>query len=79
MNLYQYSLSPTIEICAQVIKTLKIMANSKRNTNKYHFKVGNKVVHGGITDRELTEREAEHRASGNITKPTSGLMDILLK
>jgi len=68
MNLYQKSVNATVEICAQAIKSLNIMAKSKRNTNKYHFKVGNKVVHGGITDRELSDREVEHRASGNITK-----------
>lgn len=37
-----------------------------RNTYKYHFKVGNKIVHGGITD-DLDRRENEHRASGRYT------------
>ena len=32
-----------------------------RNTAKYVFKIGKKVVHGGITTRELAEREQEHR------------------
>ena len=32
----------------------------KRNTYKYHFKVGNKIVHGGVTD-DLTRREKEHK------------------
>ncbi|MDA2915527.1 hypothetical protein MYX64_01555 [Nitrospinae bacterium AH_259_B05_G02_I21] len=31
-----------------------------RNTYKYHFKVGNKIVHGGITD-DLERREVEHQ------------------
>ena len=31
-----------------------------RDTYKYRFKVGNKVVHGGIT-KDLQRREAEHR------------------
>ncbi len=30
-----------------------------RNTYKYKFKVGNKVVHGGITE-DLERREQEH-------------------
>ncbi len=37
-----------------------------RNTYKYHFKVGNIVVHGGITDN-LARRENEHRNSGRYT------------
>jgi len=35
------------------------MADS-RDTYKYHFKVGNKIVHGGITD-DLERREQEHK------------------
>ena len=31
-----------------------------RNTNKYHFKIGNKIVHTGITNN-LARREKEHR------------------
>jgi predicted GIY-YIG superfamily endonuclease len=31
-----------------------------RDTYKYQFKVGNKVVHGGITN-DLDRRETEHR------------------
>ena len=43
-----------------------------RNTYKYHFKLGNKVVHTGIT-KDLDRREAEHRRKdgwnqGHITK-----------
>lgn len=34
------------------------MAN--RDTYKYVFKVGNKIVHGGITD-DLERREQEHQ------------------
>ncbi|MDA8186862.1 MAG: hypothetical protein M0T85_01805 [Dehalococcoidales bacterium] len=33
---------------------------SNRDTYKYHFKVGRKIVHGGITD-DLERREREHR------------------
>ena len=39
-----------------------------RDTYKYQFKVGNKVVHGGITD-DLERREKEHKQgwpSGHI-------------
>lgn len=32
-----------------------------RDTYKYEFKVGNKKVHGGITNRPLEEREREHQ------------------
>ena len=45
------------------------MANKPRDTYKYQFKVGNKVVHGGITN-DLDRREAEHKqkwAKGHIT------------
>ncbi len=35
------------------------MARS-RNTYKYQFKVGNKIVHGGIT-ADLERREQEHK------------------
>ena len=31
-----------------------------RDTFKYQFKVGNKIVHGGITN-DLERRELEHR------------------
>jgi len=34
---------------------------AERNTYKYHFKVGRKIVHGGITD-DLERREQEHQA-----------------
>ena len=33
---------------------------SNRDTYKYHFKIGNKIVHGGITN-DLDRREAEHQ------------------
>ena len=39
-----------------------------RDTYKYQFKVGNKIVHGGIT-KDLERRESEHRQtwpSGHI-------------
>lgn len=32
----------------------------RRDTYKYHFKVGNKIVHGGITN-DLERRETEHQ------------------
>ena len=35
------------------------MATS-RTTYKYHFKLGNRIVHTGIT-KDLDRREAEHR------------------
>ncbi len=41
-----------------------------RNTHKYHFKEGNKIVHRGITD-DLDRRESEHQQewpSGHIKK-----------
>jgi len=41
-----------------------------RNTNKYDFKVGNKIVHSGITNN-LDRREQEHKQrwpSGHIVK-----------
>jgi len=31
-----------------------------RNTYKYHYKIGNKIVHSGITD-DLDRREQEHQ------------------
>lgn len=44
----------------------------KRKTYKYHFKIGNKIVHGGITN-DLDRREQEHQQkrgwkSGHIKK-----------
>ena len=41
-----------------------------RDTYKYHFKVGNRIVHGGITN-DLERREEEHqedRPKGHITQ-----------
>ena len=43
---------------------------SNRNTYKYQFKVGNKIVHGGITN-DLERRENEHQqkwSKGHITQ-----------
>ena len=37
-----------------------------RDTYKYLFKVGNKIVHGGITNN-LDRREGEHLNSDKIT------------
>ena len=42
------------------------MTAQKRDTYKYHFKVGNVIVHGGITD-DLDRRENEHQSSGKYT------------
>jgi len=42
------------------------MANQTRDTYKYHFKVGNVIVHGGIT-YDLNKRENEHKNSGQYT------------
>ena len=44
----------------------------KRDTYKYHFKVGNEIVHRGIT-KDLDRREKEHQnkrggGSGHIFK-----------
>jgi predicted GIY-YIG superfamily endonuclease len=36
------------------------------DTYKYHFKIGNVVVHGGIT-YDLARRETEHKNSGRWT------------
>ena len=41
-----------------------------RDTFKYHFKVGNKIVHRGVTN-DLDRREGEHRErwpNGKITQ-----------
>jgi len=41
-----------------------------RDTNKYYFKIGNKIVHGGITN-DLERREQEHKQkwpNGHILK-----------
>lgn len=42
----------------------------KRDTYKYQFKIGNKIVHGGITD-DLERREDEHQqkwSKGHISQ-----------
>jgi hypothetical protein len=44
--------------------------NKNRDTYKYKFKIGNKIVHGGITN-DLNRREEEHKRkwpSGHIVK-----------
>lgn len=52
------------------------MAKKKKKTNrdtqKYLFKVGNKVVHRGQTKRPLEERESEHQNSDNVTETDDG-------
>jgi len=42
----------------------------ERGTFKYYYKIGNKIVHGGITN-DLERREQEHQEkwpTGHITK-----------
>lgn len=34
---------------------------SPRNFTRYVVKIGNKTVHGGITERPLEERASEHK------------------
>ena len=44
--------------------------SKRRDTYKYQFKVGNKIVHGGITN-DLERREIEHQQKwprGHIKK-----------
>jgi predicted GIY-YIG superfamily endonuclease len=44
--------------------------NEKRDTYKYHFKVGRKIVYRGVTN-DLERREAEHKkrwSNGKIHK-----------
>lgn len=44
--------------------------SSKRDTYKYDFKIGNKIVHSGITN-DLKRREVEHKSrwpQGHIVK-----------
>ena len=40
---------------------------SNRDTHKYHFKDGNRVVHTGITN-DLDRRESEHRRDHDLPK-----------
>ena len=40
---------------------------TKRDTYKYHFKIGNKVVHTGVT-YDLERRQAEHKQKSGWTK-----------
>ena len=39
----------------------------KRNTYKYHFLMGNKIVHTGVTN-DLERRENEHRQQSGQQK-----------
>jgi len=46
--------------------------SNNRDTYKYHFKVGNRIVHRGVTN-DLERREAEHQqergwSGGHIKK-----------
>lgn len=50
----------------------KMSKVTMRDTYKYHFKLGNKIVHTGIT-KDLDRREQEHRnrrgwAKGHIVQ-----------
>lgn len=36
------------------------LMSKPRNHYKYHYKIGNKIVHGGIT-KDLERREQEHQ------------------
>ncbi len=58
------------------------MAQEIRDTYKYHFKVGNVIVHGGISDN-LVRRENEHKNSSKYTIHNGndfiGVMDISVK
>lgn len=38
-----------------------------RDTYRYHFKKGNKIVHTGITN-DIDRREAEHRREPGLSK-----------
>ncbi len=40
--------------------------SGERDTYRYHLKVGNVRVHGGITD-DLARREIQHQNSGKYT------------
>ena len=40
---------------------------ASRNTSKYHFKDGNRIVHTGITN-DLDRREAEHRRDFDLPR-----------
>jgi hypothetical protein len=42
------------------------MAKQPRDTQRYHFKVGNVIVHGGITT-DIERREIEHQNSRKWT------------
>ena len=39
---------------------MEVVMAKPRDTYKYYFKIGNKIVHGGITD-DLERREQEHQ------------------
>lgn len=41
-------------------ETVRKSMSKPRNTYKYQFKVGNKIVHGGITS-DLGRRQLEHK------------------
>lgn len=40
---------------------------TNRDTYKYHFKTGNKIVHTGITN-DIDRRETEHRSEHGLSK-----------
>ena len=52
------------------IRIKEVIMAKRRDTYKYYFKTGNKIVHGGIT-KDLERREVEHQAKwpmGHIFK-----------
>ena len=51
-------------------QTTMVDGRSRRDTYRYHFKVGNRIVHRGIT-RNLEQREEQHQrrwGGGRIVK-----------
>lgn len=47
-----------------------VRKQSPRNYTRYVVKVKNKNVHGGITERPLEERAAEHKAKWSNARVT---------
>ena len=52
------------------LELMEIVKMSNRDTYKYHYKIGNKILKSGITD-DLDRREGEHQQDhpkGHITQ-----------